>query len=550
MIRRLPPEIVREIAAGEVVFSVADVVRELLENALDAGASRVRVELWGGGLDRIVVQDNGVGIPLEELPLAVEPHATSKLERLDQITTLGFRGEGLYAIRQAGQLTLISRPAQQLGAGRLWAQGEQVELGSQPAPAGTRVEVAALLAHLPARRRALESPQAEVRHTVALLSRYLLHHPALALSLWVDGEERLQFPGGSVVQAAQQLWGSVMANRLLSLELEDHDLALRGLISRPELTRPRRDRLWLAVGGRPVDWPEPLLAAVLRAYRELLPAGQFPVGVLNLNLPPGQVVQHTSPNKSRLRLLQPEPVVALVTAAVTRTLSAHPLARPLPQPAALLAPSQASTPFPALKYLGTYRQLYLLAEADSDLYVIDQHAAHERIVYEELERRYQAEPPLELPGLELITLLPEEEAAYLERLVELENLGIVLEPFGPATYRIRQLPAFLAPHPTLAPQAVSSCLGGGSLEEAWRRVLARLACLPAIRAGHRLAQAEAQALLHSLAACQMPWVCPHGRPTVLRLAELELARRFGRRAGRAVSLLPHRPGEIVATDTD
>ncbi|MBI5812781.1 MAG: ATP-binding protein, partial [Meiothermus silvanus] len=168
MIRKLPPELVREIAAGEVVTGIADVVRELLENALDAGASRIQIELEDGGLSRIVVSDNGLGIPKDELPLAVEAHASSKLFDLARITTLGFRGEGLYAIRQAGCLRITSRPPGQLGGATLEALGDSITLSEHPAPAGTRVEVVRLFEHLPARRQSLESPAQEARKVAHL----------------------------------------------------------------------------------------------------------------------------------------------------------------------------------------------------------------------------------------------------------------------------------------------------------------------------------------------------------------------------------------------
>jgi DNA mismatch repair protein MutL len=534
MIRVLPEYVIREIAAGEVVAGPVDVVRELVENALDAGATRIMVELLGGGIDRITVVDNGLGIPKSELPLAVEPHATSKLQDLDRIATLGFRGEGLWAIAQAGVLKLTSRPSQQLGGATLVAHQDQVTLDEHPAPAGTRAEVSELFFHLPARRRSLESASAESRKVLALLSRYLLHRPGLALKCILDGEEKLAHAGGGFMEVARLLWGPVTANRLLSLQGSSPERSLAGLLSRPELSRPRRDRLHLAVNGRPAEWPEPLLQSVVAAYRELLPSGQYPVGVINLELPPEEVLVNTSPDKSRVRLLSPEPVLDLVRSAVQNLLAAHPLARSLPEPTPLMGPAPAKGSFPSLRHLGTYRDLYLLAEAEDELYVVDQHAAHERIVFEELERRYQSEPPLELPDPEILALTPDEELAYLERAHQLESAGLTLESFGPGRYRVRSVPAFLTGYPNLVAEVIRSTLIGPAFSDAWRGVLARLACLPAIKAGHVLSGASAQALLDGLAGCSLPWVCPHGRPTALVLSELELARRFGRRGVRAV----------------
>lgn len=535
MIRKLPPDLIREIAAGEVVSGPADVMRELLENALDAGATRLYLELWGGGLDKIVVSDNGTGIPKDQLALALEHHTTSKLTNLQQITTLGFRGEGLWAIRQAARVRLTSRPPHQLGGATLIAFQDELELQEHPAPAGTQVEVTTLFSHLPARRNALEAPAAEGRKVVHLVSRYLLHRPEIALQLAVDGEVKIAHAGGGFGEVAKLLWGSVVANRLLPLEATDGPFRLSGLLSRPELSRPRRDRLLLALNGRPVEWPEPLLQAVLTAYKELLPHGQFPVGVLNLDIPAEHLLVNTSPDKSRVKLVRLEAVLGFVSQAVQNLFSAHALARALPEPTPMTGPSPVQrTRFPRLQYLGRFRELYLLAESSHELYVVDQHAAHERILYEELSRRYRQEPPLELSHPELISLALGEELNYAERADALEQAGLLLEPFGPGRYRIRTIPAFLAGHPSLIPEVVKGSLGAPSFAEAWRNVLARLACLPAIKAGHPLENATAQALLDTLAECELPWVCPHGRPTALVMSELELARRFGRRGLRAV----------------
>ncbi len=537
MIRKLPLELIREIAAGEVISGPVEVVRELLENALDAGATRIQIEVLGGGLDKIVVLDNGSGIPRDQLSLALEHHATSKLSDLQHIATLGFRGEGLWAIRQSAKVRLTSRPTQQLGGATAVAFQDQLELSEHPAPRGTRAEVTELFMHLPARRKALESSVAEGRKVLHLVSRYLLHHPEIALRLLLDGEEKIAHAGqgSGFSEVAKLLWGPVVANRLLPLEFSDGAFAVGGLLSRPELSRPRRDRLLLAINGRPVDWPENLSQTVLSAYKELLPSGQFPLGVLNLEIPHEYVLINTSPDKSKVRLVQPEAVLGFIHRAVSNLLSLHPLARALPEPTPMTGPTPVQrTQFPRLCYLGSFRTLYLLAESDDELYVIDQHAAHERILYEELSRRYRLEAPLELPHAELVSLSLDEEINLAERAEELEKAGLSLEAFGPGKYRIRTAPAFLTGHPSLIAEVLKGSLGGQSFAEAWRSILARLACLPAIKAGHPLSMASAQALLDTLAQCELPWVCPHGRPTVLVMGELELARRFGRRGQRAI----------------
>ena len=536
MIRSLSADLIREIAVGEVLSAPVDVVKELLDNALDAGANRLELELWEGGIKKIVLSDNGQGMSLADLPLAVEQHKTSKLESLSQITTLGFRGEGLYALQHAAKLKLTSRPATQLGGASLFAHAGQVRLEEHPTPSGTRAEVSELFKHLPSRRQVLDLAPEEFRKISQLLAHYLLHHPQLKFKLLTDGNLRWHYAGGSFREAVKFFWGPVTANRLLKLSYSQAAFSLEGLISRPELTRPRRDRLLLAVNGRPIAWQERWSKAVVAAYGELLPLGHYPLGVINLVLPPEDVLVNTAPDKSTVRFMHETQVLDFLQEALQATLSAHPLAPAMPQ----LEPREtlSSAPrhrFPELKHLGTYQELYLLAEAEGQLWIVDQHAAHERVLFEDLESRYQREAPFELKHAELISLSHEEVAQFEARQSELEALGFKLEPFGGAQWRLRSVPAFLAGHKHLLADIVKESLHYENLHHAWRQILGRLACLPAVKAGHSLSQAKAQVLLDQLRQCQTPWSCPHGRPTTLVLSELELAKRFKRSHGRSHS---------------
>lgn len=534
-IRVLPPHVARLIAAGEVVSRPLDVVRELVENALDAGATRIEIDVQGGGLRLVQVRDNGRGIAAESVALAPQRHATSKLEpdarSMDRVRTLGFRGEALWAAAQAGELRLVTRPATQVGACEVRAHGDDVQVARVSAPAGTTVRVQNLFAALPARLRTQAAPAAEVREITALVGRYVLHWPQLFWKLSVDGEARLSHAPADHRGAVASVYGPLSANRVLTVQAG----GVRGVVSRPELTRARRDRMHFSVNGRPVQAPPELEKAVIEGFAELLPAGAAPLCVLDLTLNPEDQNPNVHPAKQVVALADLSGVAARVREAVAQALAAHPLARAAP---ALVAPPEpARTPdgsFPRLTLLGVYQELYLLAQGEGDLWVVDAHAAHERALFERLTRELSAAPPVELPAPELLHLTPEQLARLHERGPELRAWGLHLEDFGAGLARLRALPAALAalPVPRLHEQIVETALGDHP--DPRREVLGRLACAPALKAG-MLDHPRGAQVLDQLAACEQPWACPHGRPTVLRLPERDLAHAFGRRGVRDVA---------------
>ena len=532
----LPPHVARLIAAGEVVSRPLDVVRELIENALDAGATRLEVDLEGGGLGLVRVRDNGSGIPAASAGLAARRHATSKLApdaaSVDAVTTLGFRGEALWAAAQAGEVQLVTRPAAQVGACEVRACGDEVLVSRTSAPAGTTVTVRKLFAALPGRLRTQAPAAAEVREVTALLGRYVLHHPGLYWRLCVDGDVRLTHAPGDHRGAVASVYGPLSANRVLTVMAD----GVRGVVSRPELTRARRDRMHFSVNGRPVLAPPELERAVIEGFAELLPAGAAPLCVLDLTVAPEDHNPNVHPAKQVVALADLPGVAARVRSAVAASLAAHPLARAAPAlipPAESASAGAASGSFPALTLLGVYQELYLLAQGEGDLWIVDAHAAHERALFEHLTRTLEAEPPAELPEPELLHLTPEQTARLHERAAALQGWGLTLEDFGAGLARLRTVPATLAALgvPRLHEQIVEAALGDHP--DPRRDVLARLACAPALKAG-MLDHARGEAVLRALGACEHPWACPHGRPTVLRLSERDLAHSFGRRGVRDV----------------
>jgi DNA mismatch repair protein MutL len=548
-IRILPPDIARQIAAGEVVSRPLDAVRELLDNALDARATRIEVELLSGGLSRVTVRDNGAGIPAAQVELAPLRHATSKLENVERVTTLGFRGEALWALAQAGQLTLVTRPAAQLGATQLTAHGDEVHLARVSAAAGTTVSVSGMFAHLPARLRTQATPAAEAREVTALLSRYVLHHPGLHWRLTIDGDARLQHAPADTRGAVASVYGPLSANRVLKVggASVGGDL-VSGVLSRPELTRPRRDRMHFSVNGRPVQAPPELEKAVIDGYAELLPAGQAPLCVLDLRLPPEDVNPNVHPAKAVVAMADLTQLAERLKLAVQAALASQPLAGQAPalrEPTGLVPVSTTdSGVFPHLRPLGVHAELYLLAEEfasgtgqaakGGDLWIIDVHAAHERVLYERLSTLLERAEALDLPSPELLHLTPGQLARLSERQAELRTWGLDIEAFGAGLARLRSLPAAFAALkvPRLHELIVETVLG--DLTDPRRDLLGRLACLPALRAGH-VTLKGGERVLAELAACAQPWACPHGRPTVLRLSERDLAHSFGRRGPRDVA---------------
>lgn len=590
-IRVLPQHISRLIAAGEVVARPLDVLRELIDNALDAQASRIEIAIERGGLACIEVKDNGQGIAADQLQNAAIRHATSKLpwrpDALEHVHTLGFRGEALWAIAQAGQLELTSRPVEQLGAARLKAFAEQCEVSKVSAAAGTRVIVRDLFAHLPARLHTQLAPATELREMIALLGRYVLHYPRLHWRLSSATEQgnphelKLSHAPSDTRGAVASIYGSLNANRMLALDHpaaqeaapkqdtqqqdRQKNIRLTGAISRPELSRSRRDRMHVAVNGRPVLPPPALEKAIVAAYSELLPVGHAPLCVLNVHLPAEQHNPNVHPHKQTVAFHELAELCHEVSAAIREQLARQPLAPMAPVPvvtgpvvshsdhAPESEPPEPEPPethaqqhtqqhntqqhtqqhFPRLTLLNVFQSLYLLAEAEGDLWLVDGHAAHERIWYERLEQKWQG-VSYELPTPELLQLTPLQQSRLTERQTLLQELGLTLEEFGTGLARLRALPAVLAhlPVPRLYEQLRDDLLTDS--DDPQRVVLARLACAPALKAGMFDAD-NAATILEELSRCRQPWACPHGRPTTLRLSERELAHAFGRRGVRDVA---------------
>ncbi len=575
-IRVLSPETAAKIAAGEVVERPASVVKELVENALDANATAIAVEVNGGGQELIRVTDDGCGLASEELELAFARHATSKLtgDDLLSVTTLGFRGEALPAIAAVAEVEMASRPPDAQAAAYVRLDGGAVvERGERGAPAGTSVSVSRLFARQPARRKFLRSPSTEANHIASVVSHYALAYPTVRLALTLDGRQALLTDGnGELRDAIAAVYGADVAAAMLLLRPGDGPVAVDGLAAAPQVSRAGRGYVSLFVNGRWIQ-SRRLAYAVEEAYRGLLMVGRYPIAVLHLRLPLEEVDVNVHPTKAEVRfrdesavfgavqravraaLLETAPV-AVATAAPTAPtaptapfdLSPQPSSPPLWEharalerrqveagPGEPLAATGLSTPaetLPALRVIGQFGGTYVIAEGPDGMYLIDQHAAHERVLYERfcrqrLERAPEVQALLEPLALELSSprraLLAEQEELLREH-------GFAAEPFGDEAYLLRALPASLAGSDPR--QAVASFLdlmleeGEGDRRD---RVAMSLACHGAIRAGKTLSQEEMRELVTQLEGSEAPNTCPHGRPTMIHMSAELLARQFGRR---------------------
>jgi DNA mismatch repair protein MutL len=573
-IRVLPPETASLIAAGEVVERPASVIKELLENALDAGAGRISVEANEGGIALMRVVDNGCGIEPEELALAFARHATSKLgdgADLDCIATLGFRGEALPSVAAVAEVEVVSRPQDAPTAGRVrFRFGELKEQGAAGGPAGTAVSVRHLFQEQPARLKFLRTASAEAAQIAGVVSHYALAYPEVAFSLRLDGREVFATSGaGDRREASAGVYGREIAAAMIGLEEQDEASALAALLAPPTLSRANRSYITIFINRRWVR-SRSLNYAVEEAYSGLLPGGRFPIAVVDLRLPPSEIDVNVHPAKAEVRLRNERAVFALVQRPLRRLLSdlapagSQPLSgwprgasetangvglttldlqrQPLqselrPSSAATLPPlvEQPALPtrLPVLRPLGQAGTTYVIAEGPAGLYLIDQHAAHERILFERFlaveSRPRQDVQTLLSPAL--LELTPAQQSLAVTYAPALREHGFEVEPFGPGGFLLRAAPADLRRDDPAGAfvELLDLLTREDSPGDPRRRVAASLACHAAVRAGQALSSQEMRELIEQLEACEAPQTCPHGRPTMLHLSAEELARRFSRK---------------------
>lgn len=579
-IRVLPERVASQIAAGEVVERPASVVKELVENSIDAGADHIQVEARAGGKDFIRVTDDGSGVQADEVALAFRRHSTSKLTTandLERITTLGFRGEALASIAAVSRMAFETRAPDEPVGTLIRLEGgrtlTQREIGRPP---GTSVTVENLFFNVPARRKFLRTDRTERRHVDGWVTRYAMAYPQLGFALSHSGRSTFQSPGsGELRDVLVAVYGLDIGAAALEITPDNHHagsaIQVNGLVSPPSFHRANRTYITIFVNGRWVK-DASLTYAVTQAYHRLLPNGRHPLAVVMVELPPEEVDVNVHPTKAEVRFRDGDAVFRAVQKAVRRT-----LIQQAPVPTATRSPTAwpgVETPgkgeerrdrlsdlgrrkgpeegqlrletappvaagaegegIPPLRVIGQLGTTYIVAEGPQGMYLVDQHAAHERVLFERLlaDRDEAGVASQALLDPTVMELAPEAASLLEEHLDVLDRLGFQVEPFGGSTVVVRALPTVVTdvePSQVLEDVAAALLTGDEPLSTTVEETVVRQVCKQAaVKAGQVLEPAEMKELIRALERCESPRTCPHGRPTMIYLTVEQLAREFGR----------------------
>ena len=591
-IRLLSSEVASQIAAGEVIERPASVVKELLENSLDAGAHTITISMEEAGRKLIEIADDGLGIPSDELELAVARHATSKLIRSDDlfsIQTLGFRGEALASIGSVARMTATSRVKKEKEGARLKVEGgksgKPTKVGTT---VGTTIRVEDLFYNVPARLKFLKTDVTERRAIDALVTRYALAYPDKRFKLSDGKNVTLQTTGDGDRRAIlAALYGVDVAKQMLEIMAEEEGYRLTGFISPTSLTRSNRKEITFFINGRWVHEIS-LSTALLQAYHTLLMVGRYPMTALFLEINPEEVDVNVHPAKAEVRFRNQEKIFSFVQRSARKALLAY---SPVPNVAPSLwgatrtVPSESKSTveldwaighdepvmenskqivasndrltvsaaqnavsgneaqsiferIPLLRLIGQIGATYIVAEGPDGLYLVDQHAAHERVLFEKLMAQHDLNkiPSQSLLTPAVVTIPPQSAQLLITQLSTLQHFGFDVEEFGPNTFQVRAMPAlFMGSDPAVALRALIEDFEEDETplqNEIEAKLAARVCKRMAVKGGQALSSEEQRVLLNDLEACDSPRTCPHGRPTMIHLSVDMLERQFGRRGAR------------------
>ncbi|MCX6054899.1 MAG: DNA mismatch repair endonuclease MutL [Chloroflexi bacterium] len=576
----LPDEVASQIAAGEVVERASSVVKELLENAIDAGANRINIRVEGAGKSLIQVSDNGSGIDSKDLQLAVTRHATSKLatsEDLFHIRTLGFRGEALASIGSVSQLKMTSSTGKEGRGSKIQVEGGRIlSLEEIGVPAGTVVTVANLFFNTPARLKFLKRDQTERQHIETLVTRYALAYPNLSIQLDIDGKQSFHTTGnGDSREILVQLYGYEIAKQMLEVIFVEEGIRIFGYISPISFTRSNRKEITFFVNGRWVQ-DVSLASALVKAYLTYIMVGRFPISTLFIEIPPEEVDVNVHPAKLEVRFRQSDLMFTLVQKAVKRALLAY---SPVAQLSSSLWHSSFSTnqgevawinekinwefensgqisaeqnttdpktdsdqfhvmdSIPDLRLIGQVGATYLVAEGPDGLYLIDQHAAHERVLFDKMVNVSEKMESQNLLEPVIAQFSPQSAGIIMEFLPVLNKCGFRVDEFGTNAFRITSIPIIFK---NGDPQAALSSIVEDFEEDETplqrlkeNRLIARICKRMAIKGGQTLSMLEQTALVGDLRKSVSPRTCPHGRPTMIHISVDLIEKQFGRRGARS-----------------
>ena len=548
---QLDETLVSKIAAGEVVERPASAVKELVENSIDAGAKKISIEVKDGGKRYIRVSDDGCGMNPEDAKLSVERHSTSKIRNIDDlfaIRTLGFRGEALPSIASISKFELITSDGDGKGTKIKVEGGKLKSQESAGCPVGTSVTVEELFFNTPARLKFQKGKSTELSNIIDVTSKFILSNPQISFKLNSDGKEILSSIGsGDLLEAIASIYGTDMAKAMI----EVRDVKIHGYITQPVITKSDRYGESFFVNGRFVR--NALLSRALEdAYRTLIPTGKYPIAVISIDIDPADVDVNVHPTKREVKFIRPDVVMRAITSAASKALSeigADTGSGSFAGSGYALTEEWKPEPHPALDMLGhpspfygegnqrgeVFLQInltYIISAKGDDLIIIDQHAAHERIMYEKIKNKIiSGTQNLLVP--KTLEIEPKEFALISDNLEEISQIGFDLEIFGKNMIMVRGIPAALkiqnldtAINEILS--ELSSAFRIKSIEERREAVWKMMACKSAVKSGDKLSYAEMDGLIRELFATSNPTTCPHGRPTLVKISKADMEKMFGR----------------------
>jgi len=571
-IKKLPQEVASKIAAGEVVERPVSVVKELVENAIDAQATEITISVQEAGRKLIEVVDNGIGIPRDEMGIAIQRYATSKIsaaEDLNCIKTLGFRGEALASISAVSRLAIESRiPESKVGFANQIEGGQLINHKEIGKPIGTKICVHDLFFNVPARLKFLKSDRTERRRINQVISRYALFYDAVRFALSHDGRVILTTSGnGKRREILSQIYDTEIAKQLLPIQYADDYMRINGFTSPYNLTRSSRGDIFFFINGRLVSDPA-IVSAITRAYQGLMMVGRFPISILFIDLQPDEIDVNVHPTKTEIRIKDSSRVFSTVHRTIRKTISAYSPVPAVPPaiwssfdkqeeksteslPESLLENSSLQTgdepgtlspgpdggkrsaTLPLLRLIGQIGQTYLVAEGPDGLYLIDQHAAHERILFERLHSSVN-KGNTQLLLEPCVVSVNEFQAEDMEEKISIaKELGFQIEDFGPGAFKITGIPQILGQYEPqfafMSLVAEDAAESNNAVEIEKKELLVKRICKRlAIKGGQKMSVPEQAQLIRDLEYCDNPRTCPHGRPTIIHISVNTLERRFGR----------------------